>query len=435
MSINEVQNDFKNVKVQIGASTREIKVEKGCLFENNGGKYLVDNDGKLNVFDKNTNTWKTTNSIKMTNYQMKAFEAVANNSKEGQGIILSKKDIELAQQKFKQGGFTKDMSEFLPNGYKIEKPKMSSAEKYVQAYVTNGKATQSATLKFQIAEISQLKEASNNYQKNTKVQTKPKIYEKNGEKIKDEYNSDGTLKKRSFVDSPNDYYLYSYKNNKLVSAQYYSDGVKFDNIIFDTKGNITKVTSRSLDTPDEEYKYDNKNRLIEARLLNEEGYKKLTYTPSGKISTLKTKYGEFEQTIVFDYSKSKNGQPSSLTRKSSKVADNGNQEYIELSDINYYPDGKVKSYTCITNTTNAHESIDNYEITDNYFAARVKFYDEDNVYPIISISGGGYVDNKNNYKHVLNKPCNIDGIDMDIIGAWYIQSKQEEYITHSIAKP
>ena len=79
MSINEVQNDFKNVKVQIGASTREIKVEKGCLFENNGGKYLVDNDGKLNVFDKNTNTWKTTNSIKMTNYQMKAFEAVANN--------------------------------------------------------------------------------------------------------------------------------------------------------------------------------------------------------------------------------------------------------------------------------------------------------------------------------------------------------------------
>ena len=159
MSINEVQNDFVNVKVQIGKTTREVKIEKGCLFENNGGQYIVDDDGKLNVFDKSANTWKTASSIKMTNYQMKAFEAVANNSSEGQGIILSKKDIELAQQKFKQGGFTKDMSEFLPDGYKIDKPKMSSAEKYVQAYVTNGKDTQSATLKFQIAEISQLKEA------------------------------------------------------------------------------------------------------------------------------------------------------------------------------------------------------------------------------------------------------------------------------------
>lgn len=61
--------------------------------------------------------------------------------------------------------------------------------------------------------MSQLKEASNNYQKNTKVETKPKIHEKNGRKVKDEYNSDGTLKKRSFANDPHSYYLYSYKNN------------------------------------------------------------------------------------------------------------------------------------------------------------------------------------------------------------------------------
>ena len=70
MSINEVQNDFVNVKVQIGKTTREVKIEKGCLFENNGGQYIVDDDGKLNVFDKSANTWKTASSIKMTNYQM-----------------------------------------------------------------------------------------------------------------------------------------------------------------------------------------------------------------------------------------------------------------------------------------------------------------------------------------------------------------------------
>lgn len=433
MRINEVQNDFVNVKVQIGKTTREVKIEKGCLFENNGGQYIVDDDGKLNVFDKSANTWKTASSIKMTNYQMKAFEAVANNSSEGQGIILSKKDIELAQQKFKQGGFTKDMSEFLPDGYKIDKPKMSSAEKYVKAHVTNGKDTQSATLKFQIAEISQLKEASNHYQQNTKVQTKPKIYEKNGVKVKDEYNSDGTLKKRSFADDPHSFYTYSYQNNKLASAEYYFEGVKFDDITFDEKGNITKVLSRSLDTPDQTFKYDAKNRLIEAKLLNDDGYKKLTYTPSGEIATFKSKYREDEQTTVYDYSKSKKGQPNGLIREGSRVSDNGNKEYIKLSDINYSPNGKVKSYTCVTNTTNAHESISNYFITDNYFAGRV----EANEGIPGGIVSGGYIDNKDNYKSVLNKSCDTEYFDMDVLGSWDIQEvyKAENIIEHTIAKP
>lgn len=433
MSINEVQNNFVNVKVQIGKITREVKIEKGCLFENNGGQYVVGEDGKLNVFDKNANAWKTANSIKMTNYQMKAFEAVANNASEGQGIILSKKDIELAQQKFKQGGFTKDMSEFLPGGYKIEKPKMSGSEKYVQAYVTNGKDTQSATLKFQIAEMSQLKEASTNYHKNTASQIKPKISEINGEKIKDEYNPNGTLKKRSFVNYPNVFYLYSYnKNNKLASAEYYSDGVKLDDITFDEKGNITKVLSRSYATPDQAFKYDAKNRLIEAKSLRNENYTKYTYTPSGRIAAIKSKIWEDEQTTVYDYSKSKNGQPNGLTKEGSRLADNGNKQYIKLLDISYSADGKVKSYTCITNTTNPHESISNYVITDNYFAGRVECSNGYN-----SIVSGGYIDNKDNYKGVLNKSCDTENIDMDVLGDWDIQDvgKKEKVVEHSIAKP
>lgn len=160
MGIDQVANDYVNVKVQVGKATKNVKIEKGCVFENNGGKYVVDKDGKLNVFDKNSGEWKSASAVKMTNYQLKAFEAVANNVSEGSGIILSKKDILAAQEKFKKGGFKDDMSEFLPSGYKIEKPKMSTQEKYVQAYVTNGTPTQSATLKFQITEISKLKEAS-----------------------------------------------------------------------------------------------------------------------------------------------------------------------------------------------------------------------------------------------------------------------------------
>ena len=82
---------------------------------------------------------------------MKVFEALANNTKErgmGDGVVLSAEDIKSAQQKFRQGGFVADMSEFLPDGYKIERPKMSTNDKYIEAYVTNGRESQSATLRF-----------------------------------------------------------------------------------------------------------------------------------------------------------------------------------------------------------------------------------------------------------------------------------------------
>lgn len=128
--------EFVTVKVQIGNQTRTVKMQKGTSFENKGGIFTADKDGA---------------TVKMTNYQMKVFEAVANNTKErgmGDGVVLSAEDIKSAQQKFKQGGFVADMSEFLPDGYKIERPKISTNDKYIEAYVTNGKESQSATLRF-----------------------------------------------------------------------------------------------------------------------------------------------------------------------------------------------------------------------------------------------------------------------------------------------
>ncbi len=158
-------NNFVNVAIRVGNTTQNVKIEKGCVFENNGGQYVVDQNGVLNIFDKNTGKWEKATAINMTKYQLNVFKAMANNTNEGNGITLSKADILKAQEKFRQGGFKDDVSEFLVNGYHIEKPKMSTADKYVEAYVTNGKESQSATLKFQIAELEDLKKASEKYEK------------------------------------------------------------------------------------------------------------------------------------------------------------------------------------------------------------------------------------------------------------------------------
>ena len=144
--------DLVNVKVSVNGKEQVIKMERGTSFENNGGIFTAgENKGVL----------------KMTDYQARTFLAMANNSIDDNetikydeilknkkneidltGAVLSKKDIQEAQQKYRNGGFVADMSEFLPEGYKIERPKLTSAENMVQAYVTNDKESQSATLKF-----------------------------------------------------------------------------------------------------------------------------------------------------------------------------------------------------------------------------------------------------------------------------------------------
>lgn len=132
-----MSGDFLNVNLHIGGKTQQVKFEKGVSFENNGGRYKVDNN-KLLLFDKSTNNWNEVFEIKMTNYQFSAFKAMANNNNEGENV-LSVKDIQIAQQKYKNSQFISDMSEFLPSGYKIEKPEMSVPRKYVQLNVSDGK--------------------------------------------------------------------------------------------------------------------------------------------------------------------------------------------------------------------------------------------------------------------------------------------------------
>lgn len=149
--------DLVNVKVSVNGKEQVIKMERGTSFENKGGIFTAG---------------ETNGVLKMTNYQARTFLAMANNSIDDNetikydeilknkkneinltGAVLSKKDIQEAQQKYRNRGFVADMSEFLPEGYKIERPKLISAENMVQAYVTNGKESQSATLKFSFKDL------------------------------------------------------------------------------------------------------------------------------------------------------------------------------------------------------------------------------------------------------------------------------------------
>lgn len=166
-----MSSNFIQVTVNVNGTENKIRMQKGCLFQNKGGSYLVTDDGKLKFKPNGDNSvWTEKSEINMTGYQWQAFQNVADNSTDNSKVLTySQEDIKLAMQKFANGEFTEDMSKDLPYGYSIEKtgeqkPKKSTKDNSVELYVTNGKETQSARLKFQIAEMAAIKEASQKYQ-------------------------------------------------------------------------------------------------------------------------------------------------------------------------------------------------------------------------------------------------------------------------------
>ena len=167
------ETNFVNVQIHVGKTTQNIQMEKGCLFQNKGGSYCVFDDGTLKFQKSGTDKWEDAGYINMTNYQWKAFQNVADN--DGESTTFSKQDILKAQEKFKQGDLTADMSKDLPTGYKIEHPKMSTADKSVEVNVTNGTPVQSAKLKFQITEMRDIKEASTVNKENTELNSEHSV--------------------------------------------------------------------------------------------------------------------------------------------------------------------------------------------------------------------------------------------------------------------
>ena len=160
-------DNFIKVNVQVGNKIKTVKMEQGTSFQNKNGIFTAQKDGQ---------------TIKMTNYQMQVFEAVANNYLEdGQnGIVLSKKDIDEAVKMYSKGALGYDLAEKLKGVYKVYNPKAFKDENKISAYITNGTPLTSAVLCFQYTnEPSEVAGKSVTSNDSSKVKTQPAIQTSN----------------------------------------------------------------------------------------------------------------------------------------------------------------------------------------------------------------------------------------------------------------
>ena len=329
--------DLVNVKVSVNGKEQVIKMERGTSFENKGGIFTAGENNDV---------------LKMTNYQARTFLAMANNNIDDNetinydeilknkkneidltGAVLSKKDIQEAQNKYKNGRFVADMSEFLPEGYKIERPKLTSAENMVQAYVTNGKESQSATLKFSI--VDTINNLSN---KNNEMRS-----------------SSG--KKNADSDLANQVISYK-KGGNTYTITYNKDG----------KPETFKTTSLQ---PDEKYIYDKEGRLVEVEYPTRINYsKKYTYHSNGKIAQEILEWNDGEPfTQISTYSPT--GQ---ITKKEeTRSRDDNEQNGHAIYQYSYDSKGNLKYIITATNMGEAHESISNYEVYSKYTITKTEY--------------------------------------------------------------
>ena len=140
-------SNYISVNLLARGKVYDAKIEQGCSFENNGSIYRADESGKLKIYEKIKGEWRTADEIRMTNYQLRTFKAVANGvSEEGDNIVLSKADLKKAIKNYKKGSFIKAVSEFLQLGYKADKAKLYSKYNTISTHVTNGHGSESNML-------------------------------------------------------------------------------------------------------------------------------------------------------------------------------------------------------------------------------------------------------------------------------------------------
>ena len=108
---------FVNVKINVDGKIHNVKVEKGVTF--NSCFVMDDNKVVKYVQDKSypneyTLSTKYGSGVKMSKDEFTVFKNFADNVKEnGNEIILSKGDIVSAEELFRAGNFTKDISKNL----------------------------------------------------------------------------------------------------------------------------------------------------------------------------------------------------------------------------------------------------------------------------------------------------------------------------------
>ena len=188
-SFEKEYHEAKIFNVTTG-KTQTIKMEKGVSFENNGAIYRMNNDDKLAKYDKDKGEWIKCDGIKMTQYQLDVFNAVADNVKENNtSAVLSKSDLLGAIGLYKKRELSNDLNTNLKNNYKTKDTKIYSNHTAFSTHVTNGNKNQSANLVFKFGSAKEALEMSdfvnnndidNDYTpiKNNNVKREGKIYKK-----------------------------------------------------------------------------------------------------------------------------------------------------------------------------------------------------------------------------------------------------------------
>ena len=342
--------DLINVNVKIGSTTETIQMERGVTFENKGGIYAVDADGTLKKFDKKTNVWTSANQIEMTKYQWKAFQNVANNDENVK--TYTKLDVENTMDLYSQGGFRIDMSEDLPSGYRIERPDLSWENSYVEAYVTNGDSDTSATLKFQLAEVAELKAAAAEKLAKEKrlAQLRSKVSETELKvKVPGADPNDPVLEVRgpAIVTTKGDKKVISFYQN----LDWGSEAVSSE-FVYDKQGRLVSLYDHSYteggDSDDwSTYKYDDNGRLIYEE--NTSCYDGAYYNEREVSEPLGPEPRErYDSKRITEYEYDERGN----------VITNNYTSYDQNYDVEYSEDGEKLVYVKKNNESKSYQSIE-----------------------------------------------------------------------------
>ncbi len=342
--------DLVNVNVKIGSTIESIQMERGVTFENKGGIYAIDSDGKLKKFDKKTNVWTNANQIEMTKYQWKAFQNVANNDNDAK--TYTKADVENTMELYSQGGFRADMSEDLPSGYRVEHPDLSWDKGYVEAHITNGHDDTSATLKFQLAEVAELKAAAAEKLAKEKrlAQLRSKVSETELKvKVPGADSNDSVLE----VCAPA---IVTQKGDKKIISFYGdlvwgSDAITSE-YVYDKKGRLVSMYNHSYseggDSDDwSTFKYDDNGRLIYEE--NTSCYDGAYYNEREESEPLGPEPRErYDNKYITEYEYDERGN----------VITKNYTSYSQNYDVEYSEDGENLVYVKIINDSKSYQSIE-----------------------------------------------------------------------------
>lgn len=311
------KNDYISMNINVEGTVHKVKVEKGVHFSfsfksnddytRSWNSCWAESDGKagimLNKNEKNLMKSRVeySNEIKMTKGEFSIFKNFADNKKEqGDEIILSQDDIYAAEELYRDGGFTQDISKNLPKGYTANRREQELLDigyiySCICGNVKNSTTGENATVEFVInddnnevfSSIKSLSKQSANGEVTTDI---------DGEELSVWVNSyqypDKDGKTHSIVVGDDINYVSYEEGNKQVvetydGGQYTGKEVKYANngkeytVQYDENNNFKykTVNYKNRDGINVYEKYDSNNKIAERHYENT-----VEYYENGKIS-------------------------------------------------------------------------------------------------------------------------------------------------------